>query len=273
MIPDDPRLRRQLVSAARRAEALDLVAYAQGNLSARIPRTEYILITPTSVPYAEMRPEDIVTVDLDGRKVHGALDPSSETPVHILTYRARPGVGACIHVEPPYVNALGVIGAEIPNVLGNFVYLFGGRGLAVVPCLHSGTEGFAQASVRAMGDRFGAVWKNHGLFCVGQDIGRARVLPRARGPCGRDRAGPRGGPGRDGGDRPGPRVGPTGLTARRGGISGRTSPAERRRGGDPGRRPIGRSVYFGARGQAGTDRGGHRPRIGPGPDAGAAANW
>ncbi len=173
MIPDDPRLRRQLVSAARRAEALDLVAYAQGNLSARIPRTEYILITPTSVPYAEMRPEDIVTVDLDGRKVHGALDPSSETPVHILTYRARPGVGACIHVEPPYVNALGVIGAEIPNVLGNFVYLFGGRGLAVVPCLHSGTEGFAQASVRAMGDRFGAVWKNHGLFCVGQDIGHA----------------------------------------------------------------------------------------------------
>src|SRR5579884_2704073 len=130
-------------------------------------------ITPTSVPYAEMRPEDIVTVDLDGRKVHGALDPSSETPVHILTYRARPGVGACIHVEPPYVNALGVIGAEIPNVLGNFVYLFGGRGLAVVPCLHSGTEGFAQASVRAMGDRFGAVWKNHGLFCVGQDIGHA----------------------------------------------------------------------------------------------------
>ncbi len=173
MIPDDPRLRRRLVRAARRAEALDLVAYAQGNLSARIPGTEYVLITPASVPYAEMRPEDIVTVDLDGRRVHGALEPSSETPVHTLAYRTHPAVGACVHVEPPYLNALAVTGVEVPNVLGNFVYLFGGRGLAVVPCLHSGTAEFAQAAVGAMGDRFGAVWKNHGLFCVGQDIAHA----------------------------------------------------------------------------------------------------
>ncbi len=173
MIPDDPRLRRGIVAAARHAEALGLVAYAQGNLSARIPGTGYVLITPSGVPYADMQPEDVVTVDLEARRVHGALEPSSETPIHIMTYRTHPAVGACVHVEPPYLNALYVLNREIPNILGNFVYLFGGRGLAVAPCLRSGTAEFAEVSVRAMGDRFGVVWKNHGLFCVGQDVGHA----------------------------------------------------------------------------------------------------
>jgi len=172
-MPDDPTMRRAIVEAAKLAERLGLMSYAQGNISARIPGTEYVLITPTGMPYAEMQPDDVVTVDLESRRVRGVLQPSSETPIHVLTYRTHPAVGACVHVEPPYVNTLYVLNREIPNVLGNFVYLFGGRGLAVAPCARSGTDEFAQISVRAMGDHFGVVWKNHGLFCVGQDVGHA----------------------------------------------------------------------------------------------------
>jgi ribulose-5-phosphate 4-epimerase/fuculose-1-phosphate aldolase len=149
---------------------MGLVQHAQGNLSARIPGTECVLITPSGVPYRDMAPQDVVTVDLEGGRMRGVHEPSSETPVHVLAYRLHPGVGACIHVEPPYVNALYAVNRPIPHILGNYVYLFGGRGLAVGPSLHSGTREFAEASLRAMGDRFGVVWKNHGLFCVGQDI-------------------------------------------------------------------------------------------------------
>src|SRR5579875_280958 len=126
VIPDDPQTRQDMVALARHAEALGLVAYAQGNLSARIPGTPYVLITPSGLPYTELRAEDIVTVDLDGRRVHG-----------------------------------------------NFVYLFGGRGLGQVPARRSGTAEFARASVEALAGHFGVVWKNHGLFCVGQDLRHA----------------------------------------------------------------------------------------------------
>ncbi len=58
----------------------------------------------------------------------------------------------------------------MPNVLGNFVYLFAGRGLAVAPAIRSGTREFAEITLEAMGDHLGVVWKNHGIFCVGHTV-------------------------------------------------------------------------------------------------------
>jgi len=163
-------LRRIVVAVARQAEALQLVQHTQGNFSARLPGTRLIVITPSGVPYAEMGPEDLVTVDLETGTVAGRHRPSSELEVHRLAYRSRPWVGGCAHVEPPYLNALYAVNREVPNLLGNFVYLFAGRGLAVAPALRSGTREFAEAVLAAMGDRLGVVWKNHGLFCVGDTL-------------------------------------------------------------------------------------------------------
>ena len=93
--------------------------------------------------------------------------------MHALAYRRYPDVGGCVHVEPPYLNTLYVLGKEVPNVLANFLYLFGGRGLAVVPPTRSGTREFAELSISSLGNRYGVVWKNHGLFCVGATLGEA----------------------------------------------------------------------------------------------------
>jgi ribulose-5-phosphate 4-epimerase/fuculose-1-phosphate aldolase len=170
MIADDVAIRREIVEIARQAEALGMVQYSQGNFSARIPATNYILITPSTVPYATMSSGDIVTVDLEGRKVHGIHEPTSEWEIHTQAYRTRPGVGSCVHVESPYVNTLYALNLNIPNILGNFVYLFAGKGLAVAPSIKSGNSNFARITLEAMGDHFGVVWKNHGMFCVGRDI-------------------------------------------------------------------------------------------------------
>ena len=125
------------------------------------------MITPHGIPYADIAPEDLVTVELDGHIMHGEHDSSLEADVHALAYRRYKAVGACIHVEPIFINTLYALNRTVPNILGNFVYLFGKRGLASGPSLRSGTSNFASASLDAMGDRFGVVWKNHGVLCVG----------------------------------------------------------------------------------------------------------
>ncbi|PZR92357.1 MAG: hypothetical protein DLM67_15050 [Candidatus Nephthysia bennettiae] len=170
MSDQEAELRDRIVRLGRSAEALGLVMHAQGNLSCRVPDTDLVLITPTHIPYSELEPGDLVTLDLRGRKVRGRHSPSSESSTHLLAYRAHSGVGGCVHVEPPYLNALYCVGEQLPNILGNFVYLFGGKGLAVAPPMASGSEEFAERSLAAMGDRHGVVWQNHGLFCVGRDI-------------------------------------------------------------------------------------------------------
>ncbi|HTX00506.1 MAG TPA: class II aldolase/adducin family protein [Acidimicrobiales bacterium] len=164
---------RSIVGVAKHAEALGLVRNAQGNFSVRLPGERAFLITPHGIPYTELTPEDLVVADLEGHKSRGMHAPSTETEVHALAYRRHAGVGACVHVEPDYINVLTVLNRPIPNVLGNFVYLFAGRGLAVGPSLRSGNVNFAAASLEAMGDRFGVVWKNHGVFCIGPDLDSA----------------------------------------------------------------------------------------------------
>jgi len=163
-------LRQQLIDAARFCEARDLLVYTQGNFSARIPGTDRVLITPSDTPYSTMDPDDIVEVDLRGNKVAGKRAPSSETPIHTTAYRRDPKVGGCAHVESPYVNALYTLNLELPNILGNFTYLFAGKGLAMGPAIRSANQDFADKTLDAMRDRMGVVWKNHGLFCVGPDI-------------------------------------------------------------------------------------------------------
>ena len=170
MTSKDIELRKELIFYARKCEDRDLLAFTQGNFSTRLPGTDYVLITPSDVPYDNMQPEDIVVVDMDGKKVEGKHRPSSEAPIHTEAYKRHPGVHACAHIESPYINALSALNIEIKPVLGNFVYLFGGKGLAMGPSIKSGNQSFAEATLDAMGDHFGVIWKNHGAFCVGSDI-------------------------------------------------------------------------------------------------------
>jgi L-fuculose-phosphate aldolase len=162
--------RRQLVEIAQRCEAYGLVLRSQGNFSVRLPGVGRILITPSGLPYSSMVPGDIVEVELDGRIVSAPHEPSYELPVHLAAYRADDRVNACAHTEPPHLNALYALNRTLPNVLGNFIYAFAGKGLAVGPRMRSGSPAFAQASLQAMGDHFGVVWPNHGLFCIGRDL-------------------------------------------------------------------------------------------------------
>ena len=71
-------------------------------------------IKPSGVPYDELRPEDMVVTDLDGRIVEGALRPSSDLDTHLVLYRAFPAVGGVVHTHSTYATAWAQAGSEIP---------------------------------------------------------------------------------------------------------------------------------------------------------------
>ena len=167
-------LRSKLIEVARRSNADSLTWGTAGNFSVRIPNSSHILITPSSISYETITPEEMVTIDTDGQIVDGRHKPSFEKPIHCAVYRARPEVNAVIHTEPPYVNSFGVARREIPLVTHNLAKV--GGNVPVGPCMTSGSEDFAQKVLDVMGVRNAVIWANHGLMTVGQSLEEALKL-------------------------------------------------------------------------------------------------
>ena len=103
--------RQSIIDACRSMNALDINQGTSGNISLR--HNTGLLITPTSVPYETMQPEEIVFMDLDG-SFDPAQRPSSEWRFHLDILKARPEVNAVVHAHPPYSTILAIMGLEIP---------------------------------------------------------------------------------------------------------------------------------------------------------------
>ena len=93
-----------------------LVILTWGNVSAIDRETGLVVIKPSGVSYDDMRPEDMVVVDLDGNIVDGTLRPSSDTPTHLEIYKAFAEVGAVVHTHSTYATAWAQACRSIPNI-------------------------------------------------------------------------------------------------------------------------------------------------------------
>lgn len=91
-----------------------LVLLTWGNASAIDRERGIVVIKPSGVPYATMRPEDMTAVDLDGRTVDGTHKPSVDTPTHLALYRAWPGLGGVVHTHSHYATCWAQAGRPIP---------------------------------------------------------------------------------------------------------------------------------------------------------------
>ena len=105
--------RQSIIDACRSMNALGINQGTSGNISLR--HGEGLLITPTSMPYEAMQPEQIVFMDLDG-SLDPAQRPSSEWRFHLDILKARPEVNAVVHAHPPYSTILAIMGLEIPPI-------------------------------------------------------------------------------------------------------------------------------------------------------------
>ncbi|MBU0550049.1 class II aldolase/adducin family protein [Myxococcota bacterium] len=110
----ETRRRRQLVHYARRMDAKGWSANHDGNLSTRGGEGR-LICTPTAFSKADIGLDDLLVVDLDGRKIAGPHRPFSEIALHTAIYGARPDVEAVVHAHPPTATAFGVSGRALPH--------------------------------------------------------------------------------------------------------------------------------------------------------------
>jgi L-ribulose-5-phosphate 4-epimerase len=174
-------LREEL--AALHAELLrwGLVVWTAGNVSARVPGADLLVIKPSGVPYEELTARSMVVCDLEGTRVDGDLEPSSDTASHAFVYREMPEVGGVVHTHSTYASAWAARGEAIPCVLTGMADEFGGE-IPMGPFALVGDEGIGRGIVDTLrGHRSPAVlMRNHGVFAVG---GTAREAVKAAVMC------------------------------------------------------------------------------------------
>jgi L-ribulose-5-phosphate 4-epimerase len=107
-------LKQQVCQANLDLVARGLVTLTWGNVSGISDDRRHIVIKPSGVPYDEMRPEQMVVVDLDGRVVEGQLRPSSDTPTHVLLYQHFGGIGGVAHTHSRAATIFAQARMEIP---------------------------------------------------------------------------------------------------------------------------------------------------------------
>ncbi len=169
------RLRAELVDLHAELVRSGLVAWTAGNVSARVPGADLLVIKPSGVAYAALSAADLVVCDLDGQVVEGELSPSSDTAAHAFVYRQMPHVGGVVHTHSPYATAWAARGEAVPCALTAMADEFGGE-IPVGPFALIGGEDIGRGIVETLrGHRSPAVlMRSHGVFTIGADA-RAAV--------------------------------------------------------------------------------------------------
>lgn len=168
-------LRRTVADLHRELTRYELVIWTAGNVSARVPGEDLMVIKPSGVSYDDLGPDSMVVTDLHGNLVEGDLAPSSDTAAHAYVYRHMPEVGGVVHTHSPYATAWAARGEPIPCVLTMIADEFGGE-VPVGPFALIGDDSIGRGIVETLRDsRSPAVlMRNHGPFTVGRDA-RAAV--------------------------------------------------------------------------------------------------
>jgi len=98
---EEVQLRKKIVEVSKRLYDKGLVAGAGGNVTAKIPGSQEVLVTPSGLCKGHLKVSDILKVDFEGNLIEGVLEPTSETPMHTAIYKVRSDVNAIVHAHPP----------------------------------------------------------------------------------------------------------------------------------------------------------------------------
>jgi L-fuculose-phosphate aldolase len=163
-------IRAEILDVGRRLHEKGLITAAEGNISVR--DGERIYVTAGGVSKGRLTPEQVVITDLDGRVLEGRSRVSSELPMHVAVYRARPDARAIVHAHPPTATAFAV--AHIPldrPILAEAVLLLGP--VPVVPYAPPSTPDLASVVATAALTAQALLLANHGALALGESLARA----------------------------------------------------------------------------------------------------
>lgn len=178
-------LKQQVYEANMLLPQYGLVVFTWGNVSGIDREKGLFVIKPSGVPYEKLRAEDMVVVDLEGKKIEGALNPSSDTPTHAELYRRFADVGGIVHTHSRWATIWAQAGREIPAYGTTHADYFHGP----VPCTRPLTEeevnrAYELETGRVIASHFedngivpahvpGVLVNSHGPFSWGKDAKKA----------------------------------------------------------------------------------------------------
>jgi L-ribulose-5-phosphate 4-epimerase len=136
------KLKQDVLEANLDLPKYRLVTFTWGNVSGIDREQGLVVIKPSGVPYEELKAEDLVVVDLDGNVVEGRLKPSSDTPTHLVLYKAFPYIGGIVHTHSPWATSFAQAGRGIPALGTTHADYFYGE----VPCTRKMTQAEIQGA-------------------------------------------------------------------------------------------------------------------------------
>lgn len=164
----DHSFRRQIVRIGKMLHERGYIAACDGNISVRLDE-ERVLVTPTAMSKGAMQGADLVIVDMEGRKLKGRREVTSEIGMHLLIYRRRPDVRAVVHAHPKTATGFAAAGIPLDKPLVCEVVI----GLGQIPLAPYGTPGtpeLAQTLEPFVPAYDAILMANHGVVSYGIDL-------------------------------------------------------------------------------------------------------
>ena len=179
------QLKKEVYEANMLLPRYGLVTFTWGNVSGIDRESGLFVIKPSGVEYDRLSPDDMVVVDLEGNKVEGHYNPSSDTPTHVVLYNRFPKVGGIVHTHSSWATSLAQAGRDVPcygTTHADYIY-------GEIPCVRNLTkdeieEAYEKNTGVLIADEFEArekdyiavpavLCKNHGVFTWGKDAREA----------------------------------------------------------------------------------------------------
>ena len=167
--------REQVAQYCKKLDASGLTVGTSGNISIYNREKELMAISPSSMDYAAMEPEDVVLLNLDAKIVDGVRRPSSEFGMHLICYKHRQDIGAVVHTHSCHATTLAVMGWDLPAVHYNIAYS-GGATIPCAPYCLFGTQELAETALKYLEGRYACLLANHGALAAGSNISHAYAL-------------------------------------------------------------------------------------------------
>lgn len=166
MLMENERL--ELIKYGRKLVEAGLTKGTGGNLSVVDREHGHVAITPSGIDFFEIKPEDIVIMDLDGNKVEGERTCSSEWEMHLLQYKTRTDIDAVVHAHTMYATVISCLRWDLPAT--HYMIAVAGPDVRCAGYATYGTHELAVNATEAMKDRKAVLLANHGILAGSGDL-------------------------------------------------------------------------------------------------------
>src|SRR4051794_3941144 len=165
------KLKEQMCDIGRRIWAKGYCAGNEGNHSIRIA-ADRVLCTPTGISKGFLKPDDICTVDMEGKQVAGRRKRTSEILMHLAIYKARPDVKAVVHSHPPHATAFAIAGIDLPTCIHPEAEVFLGA-VKTAKYVTPGDTRLGESILPYVKDSNTILLQSHGVVCFHPDLEQA----------------------------------------------------------------------------------------------------